>query len=209
MSRFQPLQQSVSRLSWWLLHQELQCDDTEHISRLEAWRFGAFQEFWFKPWKINMEPENTPLESEENHLNQTIIFSFYKKIFGGVEKYWCNVMHIAGPMVCYTRTCPNSQCGMKDEGICRVCLWAGLKLGQPVLCSTNLWSDVPWVFFSGCMLRMQEENKSLQDIIYFMLGVPLSCCHCPSLVSFGFRLLTAPEAGDLLRMPYLPYLRIQ
>ena len=30
----------------------------------------------YTPRKINMEPENTPLE-KEHHLNQTIIFRFY------------------------------------------------------------------------------------------------------------------------------------
>ena len=41
------------------------------------------------PPKINMEPENTPLE-EENHLNQSIIFRFSFLIFRGVQ--WGNFM---------------------------------------------------------------------------------------------------------------------
>ena len=32
--------------------------------------------FVHTPWKMNMEPENTPVE-KENHLNQTSIFRFY------------------------------------------------------------------------------------------------------------------------------------
>ena len=150
----------VSHLSWWLLVDVLFAPGAAmwwyraHFQARSLENLGPSKNFDVHPGRLTWNLRTHPWKRK---IIWTIIFGFYIYLRGCRKRRVSCDTYCGSNGLLHCYTCPKSQCGMKDKGICsRVCLWA-----------ENLFNQcyaAPICEVMSVEIFFMEGNKSLQEI---------------------------------------------